>query len=239
MKKHPMFKYVLILIISGAFGAAVSYLMASFEDGVVGLFDTAYSLFGQLLTPLHLSICLFLSLAAVLMTLQLRKKIRCATEANREEIFEQIENSFSCNNTLALCSLSTILNFFFLGASITYLQPTKILISAVATLVFLSLNTWIECSHVALAQQMNPRFVKADPMSMRFQKDWEQISDEAEKMHMYRAAWKSFHAVQLALMISFVVCCLLSIYIPLGLAPFVLIAAIWCVHTFSYIANAK
>ncbi|HIV35609.1 MAG TPA: DUF3169 family protein, partial [Candidatus Negativibacillus faecipullorum] len=110
-----------------------------------------------------------------------------------------------------------------------------ILIAAVATLAFLSLNTWVEYTHVALVKRMNPRFGKADPMSVRFQKDWEQMSDEAEKMGMYRAAWRSFHVTQLALMIGFLICCCVSVFIPLGLAPFLLIAGVWAAHTLSYI----
>ena len=194
-----------------------------------------YQLFGQLVTPLHLSICLFLSLTAIVMTWQLRKKIDAATDETREQVYEQIENSPACNNTLAVSSLSTICNFFFLGAAIAYMQPKTILIAAVATLAFLSLNTWVEYTHVALVKRMNPRFGKADPMSVRFQKDWEQMSDEAEKMGMYRAAWKSFHVTQLALMIGFLICCCVSVFIPLGLAPFLLIAGVWAAHTLSYI----
>lgn len=35
MKKHPILKYILILIVSGACGALVSYLIASREERVV------------------------------------------------------------------------------------------------------------------------------------------------------------------------------------------------------------
>ena len=235
MKKHPILKYILILIVSGACGALVSYLIASREEQVVQAAQGLYQLFGQFVTPLHLSICLFLSLTAIVMTWQLRKKIDAATDETREQVYEQIENSPACNNTLAVSSLSTICNFFFLGAAIAYMQPKTILIAAVATLAFLSLNTWVEYTHVDLDKLMNPRFGKADPMSVRFQKDWEQMSDEAEKMGMYRAAWKSFHVTQLALMIGFLICCCVSVFIPLGLAPFLLIAGVWAAHTLSYI----
>lgn len=59
MKKHPILKYILILIVSGACGALVSYLIASREEQVVQAAQGLYQLFGQLVTPLHLSICLF------------------------------------------------------------------------------------------------------------------------------------------------------------------------------------
>ena len=153
MKKHPILKYILILIVSGACGALVSYLIASREEQVVQAAQGLYQLFGQLVTPLHLSICLFLSLTAIVMTWQLRKKIDTATDETREQVYEQIENSPACNNTLAVSSLSTICNFFFLGAAIAYMQPRAILIAVVATLAFLSLNTWVEYTHVALADE--------------------------------------------------------------------------------------
>lgn len=111
MKKHPILKYILILIVSGACGALVSYLIASREEQVVQAAHGLYQLFGQFVTPLHLSICLFLSLTAIVMTWQLRKKIDAATDETREQVYEQIENSPACNNTLAVSSLSTICNF--------------------------------------------------------------------------------------------------------------------------------
>ena len=166
MKKHPILKYILILIVSGACGALVSYLIASREEQVVQAAQGLYQLFGQLVTPLHLSICLFLSLTAIVMTWQLRKKIDAATDETREQVYEQIENSPACNNTLAVSSLSTICNFFFLGAAIAYMQPKTILIAAVATLAFLSLNTWVEYTHVALVKRMNP--ISARPTRCRF-----------------------------------------------------------------------
>ena len=37
------------------------------------------------------------------------------------------------------------------------------------------------------------------------------------------------------LMIGFLICCCVSVFIPLGLAPFLLIAGVWAAHTLSYI----
>ena len=176
MKKHPVIKYILILIISGSCGALASRIFRNFEDGVIGAIKNFSEWFGSMTPALHISICLFLSLMSVYSIHKLKKLLNSITPENEDEIYDQIENQ---SNPGMMCSvLCTISNFFFLGASTAYLIPKNILISAVATIVFLSINTWVEVSQVNLIKKINPKFKNTDPMSMRFMKDWEKESDE-------------------------------------------------------------
>lgn len=50
MKKHPVIKYILILIISGSCGALASRIFMNFEDGVVGAIKNFSEWFGSM-TP--------------------------------------------------------------------------------------------------------------------------------------------------------------------------------------------
>lgn len=234
MKKHPVIKYILILIISGSCGALASRIFMNFEDGVVGAIKNFSEWFGSMTPALHISICLFLSLMSVYSIHKLKKLLNSMTPENEDEIYDQIENQ---SNPGMMCSvLCTISNFFFLGASTAYLIPKNILISAVATLVFLSINTWVEVSQVNLIKKINPKFKNTDPMSMRFMKDWEKESDEAETFEMYRAGYQSYKSLRYAFLIAFALCCMIQIFYPIGLAPFILIAIFWGVHSLSYLS---
>ena len=225
MKKHPIIKYILILVISGSCGALASSIIMNFEDGVVGAINSFSDWFGSVTPALHISICLFLSL---------KKLLSSITPENEDAIYDQIENQ---SNPGMMCSvLCTICNFFFLGASTAYLIPNNILISAVATLVFLSINTWVEVSQVNLIKKINPKFRNTDPMSMRFMKDWEKESDEAETFEMYRAGYQSYKNLRYVFLIAFAICCMIQIFYPIGLAPFILIAIFWGVHSLSYLS---
>ena len=166
MKKHPIIKYILILVISGSCGALASSIIMNFEDGVVGAINSFSDWFGSVTPALHISICLFLSLMSVYSIYKLKKLLNSITPENEDAIYDQIENQ---SNPGMMCSvLCTICNFFFLGASTAYMIPKNIFISAAATLVFLSINTWVEVSQVNLIKKINPKFRNADPMSMRF-----------------------------------------------------------------------
>lgn len=234
MKKHPVIKYILILVISGSCGALASRIFRNFEEGVVGAINSFSEWFGSVTPALHISICLFLSLMSVYSIYKLKKLLSGITPENEDAIYDQIENQ--SNPGMACSILCTIFNFFFLGASTAYLVPKNILISAAATLIFLSINTWVEVSHVNLIKKINPKFKDADPMSMRFMKDWEKESDEAETFEMYRAGYQSYKSLRYAFLGAFAVCCMIQIFYPISLAPFILIAIFWGVHSLSYLS---
>lgn len=197
MKKHPAIKFILITVVSGICGAVLSFLLSFQQAALVSAIQSLSRLLGSALPALHLSVCLFLSGMSVFFTSKLRRQIARSNPQNQEELFEQIESNDHCTEILTINTLSVILNFFFLGVSFVYKNPQHILISAAAALLFLTLNTWVEVSHVNMVKRMNPRFEKVDPLSLRFSSQWESQCDEAQKLGMYRAAFRSFRISQL------------------------------------------
>ena len=98
MKKHPVIKYILILIISGSCGALASRIFMNFEDGVVGAIKNFSEWFGSMTPALHISICLFLSLMSVYSIHKLKKLLNSITPENEDEIYDQIENQSNPGN---------------------------------------------------------------------------------------------------------------------------------------------
>lgn len=234
MKKYPVIKYILILVISGSCGALASSIFMNFQDGFVGAIKSFSEWFGTITPVFHISICLVLSLMSLYSIHKLKKMLNSITPENEDEIYDKIENQ---SNPGMMCSvLCTICNFFFLGASTVYQNGYTILISAVATIIFLSINTWVEVSQVNLIKKINPKFKNTDPMSMRFMKEWEKESDEAETFEMYRAGYQSYKSLKYAFLIAFAVCCMLQVFYPIGLTPFILIAVFWGIHSLSYLS---
>ena len=165
---------------------------------------------------------------SVFFTSKLRRQIARSNPQNQEELFEQIESNDHCTEILTINTLSVILNFFFLGVSFVYKNPQHILISAAAALLFLTLNTWVEVSHVNMVKRMNPRFEKVDPLSLRFSSQWESKCDEAQKLGMY-----------LGFLGAFAVCAFTELFYPLGLMPFLLITVFWGLHSLSFLFACK
>ena len=214
MKKYPAIKFILITVVSGICGAVLSFLLSFQQAALVSAIQSLSRLLGPALPALHLSVC-------------------------QEELFEQIESNDHCTEILTINTLSVILNFFFLGVSFVYKNPQHILISAAAALLFLTLNTWVEVSHVNMVKRMNPRFEKVDPLSLRFSSQWESQCDEAQKLGMYRAAFRSFRISQLGFLGAFAVCAFTELFYPLGLMPFLLITVFWGLHSLSFLFACK
>lgn len=239
MKKHPAIKFILITVVSGICGAVLSFLLSFQQAALISAIHALSRLLGSALPALHLSVCLFLSGMSVFFTSKLRRQIAHSNPQNQEELFEQIESNDHCTEILTINTLSVILNFFFLGVSFVYQNPRHILISAAAALLFLTLNTWVEVSHVNMVKRMNPRFEKVDPLSFRFSSQWESKCDEAQKLGMYRAAFRSFRISQLGFLGAFAVCAFTELFYPLGLMPFLLIAVFWGLHSLSFLFACK
>ena len=157
MKKYPAIKFILITVVSGICGAVLSFLLSFQQAALVSAIQSLSRMLGSALPALHLSVCLFLSGMSVFFTSKLRRQIARSNPQNQEELFEQIESNDHCTEILTINTLSVILNFFFLGVSFVYKNPQHILISAAAALLFLTLNTWVEVSHVNMVKRMNPR----------------------------------------------------------------------------------
>ena len=227
MKKHPAIKFILITVVSGICGAVLSFLLSFQQESLVSAIQSVSRMLGSALPALHLSVCLFLSGMSVFFTSKLRRQIARSNPQNH------------CTEILTINTLSVILNFFFLGVSFVYQNPRHILISAAAALLFLTLNTWVEVSHVNMVKRMNPRFEKVDPLSFRFSSQWESQCDEAQKLGMYRAAFRSFRISQLGFLGAFAVCAFIQLFYPLGLMPFLLIAVFWGLHSLSFLFACK
>ena len=90
-----------------------------------------------------------------------------------------------------------------------------------------------------MVKRMNPRLEKVDPLSLRFSSQWESQCDEAQKLGMYRAAFRSFRISQLGFLGAFAVCAFTELFYPLGLMPFLLITVFWGLHSLSFLFACK
>ena len=142
MKKHPVIHYILILVLSGSFGALLSFLMMHNEETLVSSIQTFKTWFGETSAILHIAVCGVLALVSFLCLRRTRKMLSRLTPETEDEIYDWVEHH--SDFTMVFSILCTISNFFFLGASLSNLQKDNILVSTLACLVFISITTWLE-----------------------------------------------------------------------------------------------
>ena len=76
-------------------------------------------------------------------------------------------------------------------------------------------------------------------LDTKFQKDWFNSCDEAEKALVGAAAYKSFITTTKALVVCVVMVILLSIVYPVGPLPIILVCSLWLVQSISYMKAVK
>lgn len=80
--------------------------------------------------------------------------------------------------------------------------------------------------HINLTKKYDPA-KKGVPGTLRFQKEWLKSCDEAERLQIYRAAYKSNRAAALILTLGFGITVLLAMFLPIGTAPIYIVGLLW------------
>ena len=86
MKKHPVIHYILILVLSGSFGALLSFLMMHNEETLVSSIQTFKTWFGETSAILHIAVCGVLALVSFLCLRRTRKMLSRLTPETEDEI---------------------------------------------------------------------------------------------------------------------------------------------------------
>ena len=90
---------------------------------------------------------------------------------------------------------------------------------------------------VRATQHLNPE-KKGDPLSFGFNRQWLNSCDEAEKLDIYRCAYRSYQCTGATFMVLWVVAVISGMTFGTGVFPVVLISVGWLIQTGSYQLHA-
>jgi len=156
-------------------------------------------------------------------------------EMHRNEEDDSIEPRFdmNINKTLLMASLINISNFFLYGLSFNQFDGV---LEAVAVLVFMGIMiiaVSFEVKSIALIQKKDPYRI-ADVSSFKFNQQWIETCDEAERLVMYKAAYKSHLTLQYALIVAMVVSLFAKLFADVSDFTLFVVAGLWLIHSLSY-----
>ena len=86
---------------------------------------------------------------------------------------------------------------------------------------------------VNLGKAMNPE-KRGSVFDTKFQKQWIESCDEAEKMMIHEAAFAAYKATNVAIMVLWFMCLAATIVFDIGILPVFIIGVIWMVQTVAY-----
>lgn len=156
-------------------------------------------------------------------------------ECDQLEYEEERTGAFGTN----LNVLSQVVSIFFLtfGYSMKYIEADDHAYSfLVACVIFVVSYIYIyfwQIRYVKLLQKTHPE-KKGDPSSTKFQEQWLESCDEAEKECIYQASYKGYQTVMKWAPILTFVALILHMFFDTGILAIVMPSVIWLVISVTY-----
>lgn len=234
--------YIPILIVSAIGGGIIGFFSAT--NGIQNFGEACsqtMSLFLYTLSPYGVIAAEVVSvLAGLCYYLTSKKELECCVheEAKAEEADEELdEESYDrvdllLSKSMIISGCGLIISFMFFGINFAFIERNveeRWLLFTISTLIFvlgsfgyLRLNQL----QVDLTKRMNPK-MKGSVYDFKFHEKWEESCDEAEKMTIYKAAYKAFRTANTLCSAIWVVLAVGSFIFHFGPLPIVLLTVIW------------
>ena len=233
-------KTILIFILIVLCGAVVGFFSGRFSDKL-GELNLSLSMLSP--TVWNVIIYGFMAVAAVFliaaftMYFKLRGQAK-AWDGEDEGVIDNIE--YKLNYPLIIANILMILNFLWFALSLAVLVEVEdaienpynvtilaVLLGFVAILVAILVITVLV---VNLEKSLNPE-KEGSVLEMKFAKKWEDSSDEAEKIKMYKTGYIGYKAANYTCIALWLIGFLCQIGMGTGIMPVVFVSIIWLVMT--------
>lgn len=234
MNKKLILKMTILLILGGLVGAG---LTLGLEAGKEIIKNQLLPTITEYLMTYSFYITIAVTLALFIPTIinfTKGKKLLLKAEGLEDEALDQLEKEAQkySNKALAYNNILLVLNFMMYGMSFdvdaTYFLAKTVLFMAVA--IGCSIT---EILAIKLMQKYDNR-LKGDPISLKFQKDFLESCDEAEKLIIYEFGFKAFQFVKNAALVMVIVSILLKITGFIGTFPVFLVSFFFLTIIASY-----
>lgn len=216
-------------------GAAIPRISESFRDFMInnaGMISIIFAVAVLILTAVEVIGCI--------RSIGYSKKAATRLIENDEEIkLESIEKrlSFHLWITNAMVILHflcfSVIVFLFMNFMVTGKSIGFLLFAVLILVVGIIAMTMLQQKLIDCIRLLNPE-KKGSVYDMNFHKRWEESSDEAELFTIYKAAYKSYRAVNMLCMILWVCFMLLGLTTGIGFLSVLTVLIIWAVSTAVY-----
>ncbi|MGN0558086.1 MAG: DUF3169 family protein [Acutalibacteraceae bacterium] len=246
-KNKTAAKKLSLLMIPGLIiGMLLGFLISVFEDSLFSL--DAYALwegFNKIsfyATPV-VYLVIFLTVVAVCLSLiKKARKIFEQWDGEDEETISRSEKLLSLSSSVNTVSVIVLYFVFGLwGCSLKFVISkgdimSLVICGAFLLLIIISIVSFalISRSVIELAKKINPE-KKGDALDVKFQKEWIDSCDEAEKMNIYKAGFKAYNVANYVCTVLWVLIALPGMTFDIGVLPLIIVTTIWLTLTLTYL----
>lgn len=234
-------KFLIIIILAALFGGVMSALALNLRKNAAEIIQNNLTGFLYRSSPYAI-----LAVTAVIVLIDNVLYQKClgiyrSWDGENEEDMNRIEAYLGY--ALWLSSINVISTYFFFGTGVItgkyFDDPYRMypyihfLLLIGAMILSMIIYIFEQKKLVNFEKELNPE-KKGSIFDMRFAKKWEASCDEAQKLTIYKAAYKAYQATNMACIILWVLCILISIIWNIGIMPLAVIAILWFVQTTAY-----
>ena len=156
-------------------------------------------------------------------------------ECDRLEYEEEKEGAFGMNvNVLSQILCILVLTF---GYSMKYITADghayRFLAACMIFVACFLYEYFWQIRYVKLLQKTHPE-KKGEPSSLKFQEQWLESCDEAEKEIIYQSAYKAYMTVNRTIPVLLVGTMVANLYFDTGMFAVVVVSVIWLLTQFTY-----
>lgn len=246
--KKAMRIFIPLMIVSfffGAFGGFFVLILKNFltGDSGVSFVETFHNLQLSITDPvcyLVLFASLAFSIAGGILFAQAKKQIE-AMDSTDEEFANRADEKM--NYVLLIVSVHTIVSWLLTGIGLYGLSVKEdfnlipLLVGVGGFIISLIDTTILQQRVVNYVKNLNPE-KRGSVFDPKFQKEWINSCDEAERFYIYRCSFTSYRITQFSCMVLLVILLIIGMAFPIGIVPFVCVCIIWGVQTLSYAVTA-
>ena len=134
--------------------------------------------------------------------------------------------------------LSQVINIIVLsmGYSIRYLESTEdnqFIYACIIFVLCLSYDSFWQIRYVKTIQKAHPE-KKGDPASVKFQQQWLESCDEAEREVIYRSSYKTYLMLNKIIPVLLLLTMLSNLFFNTGTLAVIVVALMWLITSVSY-----
>lgn len=236
--KNSYIKLLLIMLMGALVGAAASIILVFYDrsSSTQYIFQTLYS------NILSNTVWIQIILSAICSCMSVKyyldaKKLYMSLDEEDETKIKVVKDKES--NSLILSNLNIVLNLILFGVGIGHYPRYGFAFITCAVLIAVSVQTSItQCKVVQLIKRDNP-MKKGDPMDFSFEKEWLNTCDEAEKLQIYKSAYKTYILQKYVLMVCIIIALLAKMFFQTGNFPIVLTGVLLGINIIAYCVYSK
>ncbi|MEG2192439.1 MAG: DUF3169 family protein, partial [Oscillospiraceae bacterium] len=225
----------------GLIGGTIGFCASHFSLNIGEMIELIFHWIVKSSTVL-LALCYIPMALAAANLIKGKKYVVMALSQEEEEPFQKADDYIEKSITWG--SYSMILSFAAFGIMASGMIEGGIagikgvLISLALFVLLLIILTVLQYMAVEETKKMYPE-KRGNVLEEKFQKDWFFSCDEAERAKIGEAAYASHMALAKAFVIYFAAAVMLSIVIPIGPLPVIIVSSLWFIQNMTYLNTIK